>query len=447
MTDTMLLWLLWVFWACGSGYHANKNTDDRYENPNYDDDSHPQNSDGWHADLLDDQTSSSTIQLHWNAPTNTNVDHLEITHARLNNQGYATEYLTISLDANTQEYTFGNLRPDSIYQIEITACIDEHCFASLGSTYNTIFAQTEPEQWIFDGEDIFSVPAILHLDSAVVTIAVAENSIIIDGFLQGLQRWIIPFDNTNSLDTETTSVLTDAHNCWNTTCLENTTSPITAIESPSEVSSPSAQGFLVVENNAVSFWQEDSCGGECILEEWYTQSNLLPLDVTLLSTDALLIRGTSMCDEPATSNLYFTQQINASWEIQTDEMECPQAWIEDVQAVQSPKYDSTTPNAIMRQLYLQQNGEVASIYTTNSSEAVNAPENWSMEETRNELFCGTEQTHTPLTLPDMVSMVGIVGMVGMVVDTQTNPTHKWILFTREDSSGEFDLIIAQLANP
>ena len=433
--------ILWLLSGCWNNTHSNKNTDERYENPNYDDDSHSQNSDGWHADLLEDQTSSSTLKLTWNVPTNTNVDHLELSYTRLNNQGYATEYISISLDTNTVEHSLGNLQPDSIYQIEITACIDEHCFASLGSEYNTIFAQTEPEQWVFDGADIFSVPPILHLDTAVVAIDVTETNIVIDGFLQGLQRWSIPFDSTNSLDTDTTYALTDAHTCWNSSCLDNTASPITALEFQSHASTASAQGFLMVENNAVSFWQEDTCDGECILEEWYTQSNLLLHDITLLSTDALLIRGTSMCDEPAESNLYFAQQTNGSWEIQTDDIECPQAWIANVQAVQYPKYDTTYPNSILSQLYIQQNGELTSIYTLESSDAVYAPDNWSMEETRNELFCGTEQTDTPITLPDTISMIG------MVANIQANPTPKWILFARQDSNGEFDLIVAQLANP
>ena len=276
-------------------------------------------------------SSSSSIQVRWNRPENVNVTTFRLVCI----DQLTNEDVELWIAASLDTATIPDLKSDTDYLIELSACLDSSCSAKIASDYNQLSARTATERWSLQGSgDSFSDLSPLisgeHLQAHPYASSSGLELYIFSSEEQSIwKRTLQIYDNVSL---ETTSVDQQILDCASDSCNHILIEAIQMVPSEDESdqllvlaqnNGSSSEIYVVTPQNtdASSFCQLEV---DCSLSPFFQSSDIILSDFYLHRSGEqsfLLLEGYSACTDD--SGFYVALLNSETWEVVTDISGCP----------------------------------------------------------------------------------------------------------------------------
>lgn len=310
----------------------------------------------WAANLHSNPTiSSSQLDIHWNIPENENISlfQLEIIEQSTN----TSEILLF--DPSQSHFLIENRKAQTLYAINIEACLDEACSLRLSAQENRLETETEEQRWLVEGS---SLETMSILAENITEFSVGSFDYQMSEL--GEQLWTYSFGSLNSYSqTENDSWETPLAYCWDESCFSN-------------IQQFQLNGsFMWILDSANTIHKQnsediDSCSQDCNSEVLFSSDDDSLRDFFFTPDLHILFwEGTSNCQEEA---IFLSSSSDEVWRTQLDTYGCPKAISS---SSKSPRLVSTAQHDL---LYFQKMGQIHYLYAKDTNLVQWEPE----EETR-----------------------------------------------------------------
>lgn len=298
----------------------------------------------WSAELqINEISSSSKLSLSWNTVEHDNISlfQLEI----IDQFTGAVELLQLA--SSLSQVTIENRKAQTLYTINIEACLDDACSLRLSVHDNEIEAQTKPQRWGLQGSSIETMTVL------------TEN---VELFSAGPPQYQSASDSLADLWTYQNGVLevypqmthetwdSPISSCWDSSCF-------TAIQ---QLQIDSSSLFILDSENTIYSQTVDvinrfeNCTEDCSSEMFYTSPEEQLDDFFYLpEKDIFLWEGTSLCQDTA---IFLAESSDNIWRNHLNAAGCPKPI---VHAAHSPRILSTQNQDL---LYFQKSGNIQFLY-------------------------------------------------------------------------------------
>jgi len=370
----------WILLTLGCGSFKQTAQDDAertYEASDSAVDPLVENSDNWLTGLqaVNEEGSSSSIQLRWNPPVDSNLQHYQLRFI----DTISNTSREILIEATEQSTLLTGLKSQTEYEIELAACLDEACSTKISSEYNQITAATATEQWqlqgtghslddlerIFTGESLIPQPYKPISGAAEIELYLLSNEHQI--WKRGLQS-----NEDTSLDMAAVVDL-EVFSCMQPDCELTDVSAFQVLPT----SEDEEQSQLIVLASIAStapvlysiegYSNQSSCQlyNDCQLDILFATTQLQISNFQLYQGDTnvppfLLLEGSSDCS--GESGFFLSSQTENDWEITMDVSGCPRQLIPN----------GETPSLLKEEeyfkLYFRQNGQLHFLYAQATEE-------------------------------------------------------------------------------